>query len=419
MKKYLVLSYFIFFSLLVKGQSISSIDFVGLKKTNKELLYRFLDSEVGGQYNSVTIKEDVQELLNLGYFVSVKDSAIKEGEGIAVVFKCEEVFSLLPILLGGSVGSDYFVKAGIRNLNLWGRGGIMKVAYQYQDGHSYFFNATVPYIRKSNFGIGLDIKRFSSQEPIYVEDIDMVYDYFNNTIRLSSFYEFKMFHRLHLKGIYQQEIFSMEGPFLDHVENDDFPKELRNNGVGWRVLHEYADIDYFSSLSEGFKLRNYLHTMYLEGNDTPFYQFVSESSFYKTTSDRGDLALRFKFGLTSNNLGFFSPFTLDSYLNIRGVGNKVDRGTGQVVLNAEYRYVVKQTSFGCYQLVTFIDSGSWRKPFGSLDDFTNPDNLKFFQGVGGRLYFKKLANLVLRVDFGYDLGSPSTNGLVFGFGQYF
>ena len=398
---------------------IKLIGFIGLEKTEEKLLYRFLTSEVGGLYDERTIASDVQELLNLGYFVSVQDSVFKEGENVSVVFKCEEVISLLPILLGGSVGSDYFVKAGVQNLNLWGRGGIMKVAYQYQDGHSYFFNTTIPYIKRSNFGIGLDVKSFSSQEPIFIENAHMVYDYSNNSIRLSGFYEFKMFHRLHVKGIYQQETFSMKGPFLHQVESSDFPRELKNNGVGWRVLHEYAAIDYFGSLSEGFKLNNYLHTMYLEDNTMPFYQLVSESSFYKRTSDRGDLAVRFKFGLTSNNLGFFSPFTLDSYLNIRGVGNKVDRGTGQIVLNAEYRYVVKHTSFGCYQLVGFIDSGSWRKPFGGFDDFVNADNLQFFQGFGGRLYFKKLSNLVLRVDFGYDLGNPTHNGLVFGFGQYF
>ena len=85
---------------------------------------------------------------------------------------------------------------------------------------------------------------------------------------------------------------------------------------------------------------------------------MSENSFYKRISIRDDFVLRLKFGLTSNNLGYFSPFTLDSYLNIRGVGNMVDHGTGQIVLNMEYRYIVKHTNFGCWQVVGFLDSGT-------------------------------------------------------------
>lgn len=413
--------FILFLSLHFSGysQEIRAIEFNGLKKTNEQLLHRFLESKVGAEYDTVQVQEDVQSLLNLGYFVAVKDSAFSlDEEGIQLVFYCEEVISLLPILLAGSVGSDHFIKVGVRNLNLWGRGGVMKVAYQYQDGHSYFFNTTIPYVKQSNFGISIDAKRFASIEPIFMEEQKMVYDYFNNSILFGGFYEFEMFHRLHLIGILQKERFELQEDYMGQL-NENFKEELINNGAGLRLLHEYAKLDRFGAIIEGFKLRNFFQTLYLGNTRQPFYHFVSESSLYKRLTEKDDLAFRFKLGLTSNNFGYFAPFTLDSYANIRGVGNKIDRGTGQMVLNTEYRYNIKSTSFGCYQIVGFLDWGSWRHPNGSLNDFLDRKNMRLFQGIGGRVFFKKLSNLVLRVDFGYDVAKPKNNGLVFGFGQYF
>lgn len=413
--KPICIAFFLFISFLSFSQTIQNVQFHGLKKTNETLLFKHLKQVAGTTYDSVQVQCDRQNLYNLGYFVRVTDSLETINQTVILHYTCEEVISLLPILLAGSVGDNSFIKVGIQNLNLWGRGGVLKIAYQYQNGHSYFFNTTIPYVLKSNFGIGIDAKQFTSIEPVFIANKREAYDFENESIQVMGFYEFKLFHRLYFKGLYQHEVYSK----MESNESPLFPEKMENNGFGWRLLHEYANTNFFGSIVEGFKFTNYIQTLYLENTTTPFYQFVSESAYYKRISTSGDLALRFKFGLTSNHLGYFSPFTLDSYLNIRGVGNIVDRGTGQIVLNMEYRHIVKHTNFGCWQLVGFIDSGTWRHPYGDYTDFLNHQNLKVFQGFGGRVFIKKLSDLVIRVDFGYDIGNIRNNGFVFGFGQYF
>jgi hypothetical protein len=47
-----------------------------------------------------------------------------------------------------------------------------------------------------------------------------------------------------------------------------------------------------------------------------------------------------RLGLSTNNESPFAPFSLDNNINLRGVGNAVDRGTGSIVFNTEYRYTL-------------------------------------------------------------------------------
>jgi hypothetical protein len=52
-------------------------------------------------------------------------------------------------------------------------------------------------------------------------------------------------------------------------------------------------------------------------------------------------------------------FSLDNNLNLRGVGNIIDRGTGTIVLNSEFRKTFYEKMV-CTQGNAF-DSGTWRK----------------------------------------------------------
>ena len=124
-------------------------------------------------------------------------------------------------------------------------------------------------------------------------------------------------------------------------------------------------------------------------------------------------------GLSSNHESPFAPFVLDSYLNIRGIGNRVDRGTGALILNMEYRHSLLEKERIAIQGVVFSDTGSWRNPGGNLDDFSNPDNFVLFAGGGLRFIHKKIYNAILRVDYGFNLQERQVNGFVLGVGQYF
>ena len=136
-----------------------------------------------------------------------------------------------------------------------------------------------------------------------------------------------------------------------------------------------------------------------------------------------NFAIRIRAGISTNNDSPFAPFVADSHVNLRGVGNRIDRGTAQVVVNAEYRRTIhfkeRTKRKWTVQLVGFVDMGTWRDPGGQLSDIFNPDQFRQFVGGGFRIINNKVVGAVLRVDYGIDVFNPDQRGLVIGLGQYF
>jgi hypothetical protein len=124
-------------------------------------------------------------------------------------------------------------------------------------------------------------------------------------------------------------------------------------------------------------------------------------------------------GLASNDKTPFAPFSVDNNVNIRGVGNIIDRGTGSIVLNTEYRYTVIDKSWFVLQGNAFVDAGSWRNPGGEFVDFVDSKNFRIYPGLGLRIMHKKIFNAIFRIDYGYGITKNASRGFVFGIGQYF
>jgi len=151
-----------------------------------------------------------------------------------------------------------------------------------------------------------------------------------------------------------------------------------------------------------------------------FNILINDTKYFKRVGKKGNFATRLRLGLSTNSESPFSPFVLDNNINIRGVGNRVDRGTAAVILNTEYRQTVFDKGKFASQLVGFTDAGSWRNPGGTLNDITSSENIQHFAGLGTRLIYKKAFNTSLRIDYSWNLKGPSQQeGFVIGFGQYF
>ncbi|MFT6279822.1 MAG: hypothetical protein ACJAU0_002657, partial [Flavobacteriales bacterium] len=132
-----------------------------------------------------------------------------------------------------------------------------------------------------------------------------------------------------------------------------------------------------------------------------------------------NIALRGRVGISSNGDTPFAPFVIDSQMNVRGVGNRIDRGTATAVLNIEVRQTLNEQRNWALQGVLFSDAGTWRKPAGELSDLFQKENIIHFAGVGLRGIYKKAHNAIIRVDYGFDVYNVKNNGLVLGLGQYF
>lgn len=126
-----------------------------------------------------------------------------------------------------------------------------------------------------------------------------------------------------------------------------------------------------------------------------------------------------RFGIASNIDTPFAPFSVDNNVNIRGVGNKIDRGTATIVFNTEYRYSFIDKDWFALQGNFFIDSGTWRNPGGDFSDFTEKESIRVYPGIGFRFIHKRIFNAIFRIDYGYGITKNASHGIVFGIGQYF
>ena len=131
-------------------------------------------------------------------------------------------------------------------------------------------------------------------------------------------------------------------------------------------MYEYNAITNDYQYVDGFRNRfSYGFTLHSSGdNDLLRNFFIGRNDFeyFKRVGSRGNWANRLRIGMATNSTTPFAPFALDNQLNIRGVGNVVDRGTASVVINTEYRYTLYEKGWFALQGNTFVDAGTWQVP---------------------------------------------------------
>lgn len=198
----------------------------------------------------------------------------------------------------------------------------------------------------------------------------------------------------------------------------DSPEIFTQEKVSLKTTHKFNYLNYNS-----FYLNGWANTLNIVGtyelNDQiPFISIFNDIRIFKTLAFKGNLAIRHRIGISSNTNVFLAPFVLDSYYNIRGIGNRIDRGTASFVINVEYRQALWENNTWGVQVVTFCDSGTWRKSGGKLSDMARTDNMLVFAGLGARLIYKKAHNVILRLDYGWGIKGVGS-GFIFGIGQYF
>ena len=176
--------------------------------------------------------------------------------------------------------------------------------------------------------------------------------------------------------------------------------------------------DYY--LVKGFRNSSFFQLVKTKGDSqNNFIIGWNDLSYFKRVGTNGNWANRLRLGLSTNDFTPFAPFSVDNNLNVRGVGNIIDRGTGTIVMNTEFRKTLYEKKWFVLQGNAFIDAGTWRRPGENFADFFEKKNVRVYPGIGLRLIHKTIFNAIFRVDYGYGVTQNASNGIVFGIGQYF
>ena len=217
-------------------------------------------------------------------------------------------------------------------------------------------------------------------------------------------------------------MFTEDYEYQSGAISPNVPQELVIDKTLYKFIYDYNALDYYYEFVDGFRsLLNIQHVRAREENRNfpNFSIWWNDLFYYKRYGDKGNWANRLRIGFASNEDTPFAPFSVDNNINVRGVGNVIDRGTGVIVYNTEYRHQLYKKKDFIIQGNLFIDAGSWRNPGGDIGDFGDAENFRVYPGVGLRFIHRKFYNAIFRIDYGYGITKNATRGLVFGIGQYF
>ncbi|MEM1319120.1 MAG: outer membrane protein assembly factor [Bacteroidota bacterium] len=412
------------FLLMINGlqlnaqHTVRAIHLEGLKKTKSDYLNRFIDSRVGQLMDTLLLQADVQRLKNLNGIADASFRIDTVGKEAIISFEMKEALTLFPILNFGGVRGNFWYQVGFNDDNWRGRGHKITAFYQNNDGRDNFsIYYKIPQFRRGRWGGSLSIMKWASIEPLFFDDATVFYDYDNFSVGLTGIYTFNRQNTLEFGMTYFVEDYGKnsrhEGIPTPGPQSLEQPKALG------KLIYNRNALKYHFFYLEGLDNIASLQTVLNLDDQSWFHIFLNDTRFFKRIEENGNLALRFRAGIATNNDTPFAPFVLDSYVNIRGSGNRIERGTAALILNAEYRHTMFEGDKIAGQVVGFSDIGSWRKPGGELNDLVNGNTLQFFAGGGIRIIHKLAFNAIFRLDYGIDIRDTNRRGVVLGLGQYF
>ena len=418
-KKYLSLVLLFVFTLgFSQTHIIADVKFKGTKKIKVSFIKKLINTKAGAAMDSLQLNEDVIRLKRLpsvshAYFQTYET----DNNGYDVIFNIEENFTLIPFAnLFSSSNDDFAFRIGLQEFNLLGKNITLGGFYQYDIFHSYGLNLRAPYLFSNKLGLSLSYNDFATQEPVFFNNTSADYKYRNNGFEVMGLYELNFKNRLEL-GF---SLFTEDYKYLSGATQPDIPQSLNVDKHLFKFIFSHEDIEYQYQYLNGF--RTTLNFQYVGSTDENLPEFLigfNDFVFYKRIGEKDNWANRLRLGLASNMETPFAPFSVDNNLNIRGVGNTIDRGTAAIVFNTEYRHTLIDKDWFVLQSNLFIDGGSWRNPGGDLSDFGDDENLRIYPGVGLRFIHKRIFNAIFRIDYGHGITKNPSRGIVFGIGQYF
>lgn len=400
-----------------QDQTIIDLKIRSLKRTKVSAIKKLVKAKPGIALDSVMLKKDIERLKRLPSVAHAYFQVFSANEnGYNVFYTIEENFTIIPFAnLFSSSNDDFAFRVGLEEFNFLGRNIELGGFYQFDVFNSFGFNMKAPFLFSNKFGLGLSYKDLTTQEPVFFEDDDAQYRYNNQGFELSGLYQIDFNNKIEL-GF---SLFVEDYEYISGATSAGVPLELNVEKHLIKFIYDLNYVNYDYQYVEGFK--GFLNFQYVGSTDINLPEFLigfSDLTYFHRAGKKGNLAGRLRLGIASNLDTPFAPFSVDNNLNIRGVGNTIDRGTGVIILNSEYRHTVVDENWFILQSNVFVDAGSWRNPGGAFSDFGENQNIRVFSGVGLRFIHKKVFNAIFRIDYGFGL-TENANGIVFGIGQYF
>ena len=392
----------------------------GLKRTQNRYLTEHLPElheDAHGQLFLIDSLADLptlrQRLLNLPPF----SDAELDSRNDTLRIRIRRARTIYPLLGFGGVRNNVYWQVGVHDFHFRGIGQQITAYYQNNAGEHNFLLFHRNPMWRGRWGYAATLRRYAAVEPVHFSNATVNYRYTNHDAGVALSHRLATRSELEFGGSVFRENYRKNEPESDLPGPDEL--QLDKLLLKLSLLHDRRDYHY--ERQGGTLLEASAQTVLNFSEGTPFSIAFLNLRHFRLVGPRGNLAGRVRLGLSTNENSPFAPFVLDSQLNIRGSGNRIDRGTAQFVFNLEYRHTLWRDARNNFvvQGVAFSDFGSWRNPGGAFRDLTDPGTFTHFVGGGLRLISNKAKNAGFRLDYGVDRTNGTNRGFVFGVGQYF
>ncbi|MCT4664897.1 MAG: outer membrane protein assembly factor [Flavobacteriales bacterium] len=425
MEKRILIVFLLMFNALW-AQNIDEIQISGNEKTKTSLIKKLLTTQLGDDYKNASVQEDIEFLKRLPA-VKNAHSKLKNEQGKNVlVFEIEERFTIIPIIEIWADKDRNWFKVGAAEYNAFGQNVTLEAHYLYNNKHSYGIQAKAPFLFNNKWGMGFSHRYFNSIEPLYFQnpldkegsdtrEFTADYNYQNISAEVLGLYQMNFANKLEF-GI---NAFNEKYSYLRGADSVKAPPGLDILKILGKLYYQHYKVKHHYFYLDGYALDFSYQIVTSRKDKTPFQIGELFLKYFKRTANKGNLGVQMKLGLSSNHSTPFSAFVIDNHKNVRGVGNRINRGSGALVLNTEYRHTLLDKNWLAIQGVAFVDAATLRQAGGDLGNLFKETNLYASSGIGARFHLKNIFGATLRIDYAFGLNDRSGNGFVLGLGQYF
>ena len=360
---------------------VADLKIQGNKKTKSGFIKKIISIKSGVPLDSLVIEEDIKRLKRLPSISHAYYQVFHSNENeYNVFYNIEENFTIIPTLnIYTTNDNEFAYRLGLYEFNLFGQNISIGGFYQKDIYSSHAINFRAANLFGKKFGLALNYQDLTTQEPVFFDDTTAEYRYNNESFEILGLYQIDFRNKVEFGFNY----FTEDYKYKSGATNPEVPQELVVHKLLYKGIYEYNNLNYHYQYVSGF--RSMFNFQYVTSRDEVLPEFFigwNDFYYFSRINKKGNWASRLRIGFATNDTTPFAPFSVDNNINIRGVGNTIDRGTASIVLNTEYRHTLYDRNWIVLQGNAFVDSGTWRSPGGDLSDFTSSDNIKVYPGIG-------------------------------------
>jgi outer membrane protein insertion porin family len=394
------------------GQELSSISFDGLTRTRTSFLLDRFNSKQGEEFDFMLFEQDIKWLERQALFFQIDTAILFTSTGVRIEVKVQEANYIYPIVYAEGFKDVFKSQLGFNDINFRGRFDRLGLLHQFYDRHSFSLFYERPYINRK-WGWGTSLNKYSTVEPFYWNDTVSHFNFDNYSLQISG-------HRW-LSDLLKVGI-NLAGFKEYYLQRDEVDLGFSKTDFEFlkyqvKLFSQYSNVQYHMEKLDGFQLEGFLETV--QTKDVPLARFFRVNyslKYFKTLGQRMNIALQVYNGWSSNRESPFSPYVVDGFINARGIGNRIERGTAQIGSNTEFRVKIFANDLFITQGVIFQDLIKLRKANGQL--FSSETELYHSSGLGCRINLRKYYKTVLRVDYSL-LNTRNKSAFSYGFNHFF